>query len=282
MDETRYSDIYARETDSRIRHREFLLQGVEKLTLLNDTFMKIALNDIEACQYVIRILMDDPAIEIVEVRSQYRISKLVSKDAVLDILAEDTQGRVYNLEIQRKTTLDHARRTRRYNAMVDAEYLEKGKEYSEMPEVYVIYISETDIWKTWMTESPVEKYLKGQLTEYNDGQHTIYINAAINDGSPKAALMQYFKTCDPDDMSQGALSRRVHYLKREEGGIEEMCEYSERIFNGGREEGLREGRREGRWEERQAMIHLMRAQGIDEETIEKILENLKEEEAVSV
>ena len=282
MDETRHSDIYARETDSRIRHREFLLQGVEDLTLLDDTFMKIALNDIEACQYVIRILMDDPSIEIVEVRSQYRISKLVSKDAVLDILAEDTQGRVYNLEIQRKTTLDHARRTRRYNAMVDAEYLEKGKEYSEMPEVYVIYISETDIWKTWMTESPVEKYLKGQLTEYNDGQHTIYINAAINDGSPKAALMQYFKTCDPDDMSQGALYRRVRYLKREKGGIEEMGEYSERIFNGGREEGLREGRREGRWEERQAMIHLMRAQGIDEETIEKILENLKEEEAVSV
>ncbi|OUQ68105.1 hypothetical protein B5E53_06415 [Eubacterium sp. An11] len=282
MDETRHSDIYARETDSRIRHREFLLQGVEDLTLLDDTFMRIALNDIEACQHVIRILMDDPSIEIVEVRSQYRISKLVSKDAVLDILAEDTQGRVYNLEIQRKTTLDHARRTRRYNAMVDAEYLEKGKEYNEMPEVYVIYISETDIWKTRQTESPVEKHFKGQMTEYDDGQHTIYINAAINDGSPKAALMQYFKTCDPDDMSQGALSRRVRYLKREKGGIEEMCEYSERIFNGGREEGLREGRREGRWEERQAMIHLMRAQGIDEETIEKILENLKEEEAVSV
>ena len=274
MDETRHSDIYARETDSRIRHREFLLQGVEKLTLLDDTFMKIALNDIEACQHVIRILMDDPSIEIVEVRSQYRISKLVSKDAVLDILAEDTQGRVYNLEIQRKATLDHARRTRRYNAMVDAEYLEKGKEYSEMPEVYVIYISETDIWKTRQTESPVEKHFKGQMTEYDDGQHTIYINAAINDGSPKAALMQYFKTCDPDDMSQGALSRRVRYLKREKGGIEEMGEYSERIFNGGREEGRRE--------ERQAMIHLMRAQGIDEETIEKILENLKEEEAVSV
>ena len=274
MDETRHSDIYARETDSRIRHREFLLQGVEDLTLLDDTFMKIALNDIEACQHVIRILMDDLSIEIVEVRSQYRISKLVSKDAVLDILAEDTQGRVYNLEIQRKATLDHARRTRRYNAMVDAEYLEKGKEYSEMPEVYVIYISETDIWKTRQTESPVEKHFKGQMTEYDDGQHTIYINAAINDGSPKAALMQYFKTCDPDDMSQGALSRRVRYLKREKGGIEEMGEYSERIFNGGREEGRRE--------ERQAMIHLMRAQGIDEETIEKILENLKEEEAVSV
>ena len=57
-----------------------------------------------------------------------------------------------------------------------------------------------------------------------------------------------------------------------------MGEYSERIFNGGKEEGLREGRRE----ERQAMIHLMRVQGVDEETIEKILENLKEEEIVQV
>ena len=57
-----------------------------------------------------------------------------------------------------------------------------------------------------------------------------------------------------------------------------MGEYSERIFNGGREEGLREGRRE----ERQAMIRIMKTQGVDEETIEKILKNLKEEETVSV
>ena len=98
MSKVEHSDTYVRETDSRIKHREFLLQGVEKLTLLHDTFMKVALKDVEACQHVIRILMDDPTIEIVEVRSQYRISKLVSKDAVLDILAEDTQGRGYNLD----------------------------------------------------------------------------------------------------------------------------------------------------------------------------------------
>ena len=270
MSKVEYSDTYVRETDSRIGHREFLLQVIEKLTLLHDTFMKVVLKDVEACQHVIRILMDDPTIEIVEVRSQYRISKLVSKDAVLDILAEDTQGRVYNLEIQRKTTIDHARRTRRYSALVDAEYLEKGKEYNEMPEVYVIYISETDIWETQETESPVEKHLKEQIEEYNDGQHTIYINAAIDDGSPKAALMQYFKTSDPDDMSQGALSRRVRYLKREEGGIKEMCEYSERIFNGGKEEGRKE------------MIHLMREQGVDEAIIAKILASITEQETVKV
>ena len=224
MSKVEYSDTYVRETDSRIRHREFLLQGIEELTLLHDTFMKVALKDVEACQHVIRILMDDPTIEIVEVRSQYR--------------------------------------------------MEKGKEYNEMPEVYVIYISEADIWETRVTESPVERHLKGQIEEYNDGQYTIYINAAIDDGSPKAALMQYFKTCDPDDMSQGALSRRVHYLKREKGGIGEMCEYSERIFNGGKEEGLREGC--------EKMIRLMREQGVDEAIIEKIMASAAEQEPVKV
>ena len=104
MNRQEHSDTYARENESRIAHREFLLQGVEKLTLFHDTFMKVVLNDLEVCQYVIRILMDDPTIEIVDVRNQYRLARLTSKDSILDILAEDSRGRFYNLEIQRDTT----------------------------------------------------------------------------------------------------------------------------------------------------------------------------------
>ena len=37
MSRTEYSDTYRRESGSRITHREFLLQGMENLTLLNDT-----------------------------------------------------------------------------------------------------------------------------------------------------------------------------------------------------------------------------------------------------
>ncbi len=42
------------------------------------------------------------------------------------------------------------------------------------------------------------------------------MNAAVDDGSEIARMMQYFKTADPDDMSQGDLSSRVNFLKREE------------------------------------------------------------------
>lgn len=38
-----------------------------------------------------------------------------------------------------------------------------------------------------------------------------YVNAEINDGSDIAKMMDYFKTADPKDSSQGDLSARVHF-----------------------------------------------------------------------
>ena len=119
----------------------------------------------------------------------------------------------------------------------------------------------------------------------------IYVNAAVDDGSKKAALLHYFKTADPDDMSQGPLSRRVHYLKREEGGLNEMCEYSQRIYNGGKEEGLALGRRQGiseglqqgrREKEKEITekVLSLKEQGFDEEMIKKVLKTITEEEMV--
>ena len=69
-----------------------------------------------------------------------------------------------------------------------------------------------------------------------------------------------------------------------------MCEYSQRIYNGGKEEGLAQGRREGKLEGiseglqqgrrekellRNAMILSMKESGIDEAMIEKILRNVQ-------
>lgn len=175
-----------------------------------------------------------------EVRPQYRISKLTAHDAILNILAEDSQGRLINLEIQRKDTIDHARRTRFYTAMIDSECLEKGKEYNQMPDVHIIYISETDLWAAGKTVYKVEKRFEGTEHFYDDGIYITYVNAEVNDGSNIAALMDYFKTANPEDMSQGDLSARIHFLKCEEGGYQEMCEVSEKIYNEGKLESKKE------------------------------------------
>jgi len=52
--------------------------------------------------------------------------------------------------------------------------------------------------------------------------------------------MKYFKKADPADMSQGDLSRRIHFLKCEEGGFKVMCQITEKLVQEGIEEGKKE------------------------------------------
>ena len=114
--------------NGRLRAREKLLERVKNFTLLSDVFLSVALRDKAACQHVLRLLTGKEKLTVKAVRTQYRISKIISHDAILDVLAEDEKKRLYNLEIQRRDTVDHSRWTRFYGAMIDGEYLEKGKE----------------------------------------------------------------------------------------------------------------------------------------------------------
>lgn len=253
---------------SRIEARERRVEQMRSLTLMSDIFMSVALNDIPACQYVLRILTGIESLKVREVRTQYRISKIESRDAALDVLAEDASGKLYNLEIQQLDTVDHARRTRFYGSMIDSSYLEKGTTYADLPEVYIFYLSQTDIWRKKRTVYLVEKHFKDTDILYDDGLHVVYVNAAIDDGSKIADMMQYFKTSDPNDQTHGELSKRVHYLKRAEGGFSEMCEVSEKIFNEGKAEGRAEGREE---EKRETAITLFKM-GM---SIEKIAEAVR-------
>ena len=120
-----------KEGEAHIEAQEALVAEAMQFNLLSNVFMSVALDDIPACQHVLRVLLGKKDLKVTKIRSQYRISKLTSHDAILDILAEDSEGKLCNIEIQRADTLDHARRSRFYGAMIDSKYLEKGKMYDE-------------------------------------------------------------------------------------------------------------------------------------------------------
>ena len=141
-------------------------------------------------------------------------------------------------------------RIRYIGSLIDAEFLEKGAKYKELPDRIHFYISEKDIYHCGKVIYPVEKELGSTGLPYDDGVHIFFVNAAVDDGSRIAKLMKYFKTADPDDDSEGELSKRVRYLKREEGGVDIMCEVSEKIMEQGRKIGEEQGRKIG--EERKA------------------------------
>lgn len=248
--------------------RERMLKDLEQLTLLSDVFMSVVLSDLGACQHVVRILTGDHEIRLKSVRTQYVISKAVTRGARLDVLAEEQKSTLYHLEIENTDTMDHPRRTRFYGALTDSELLRKGAGYSALPDRRIFYISRTDIWKKGYTVYEEEKRFRQTGLLHEDGAHVTYVNAAVDDGSRIAKLMRYFRTADPLDDSEGALSKRVRFLKTEEGGREIMCEIMEKI----REEGRKEGRKSGFLESsRKTALNLDRM-GMPEETIARAVE----------
>ena len=253
--------------ESSLNARERRVAEARALNLFSDTFLSVALNDAAACQHVLRILTGIPDLTVKEIRTQYHISNITSHDAILDVFAEDSKGKLYNIEIQRKDTVDHARRTRFYTSMIDSESLAKGTTYAEMPDVYIVYISETDLWHLGKTVCPVRKIFDGTRIPYEDGIHILYVNAAVDDGSDAAKLMRYFRTSDPRDMSQGALSRRIHFLKQEEGGYQIMCDISEKWFKEGEEAGLKAGRKAGSVSQAKKTVYNMAKAGLSIESI---------------
>lgn len=92
--------------------REERVREIQKFTMLSDVFMSVALEDIPACEHVLRIFTGKKELTLRSVKTQYSISKIATKSVRLDVLAEDKCGALYAIEVQRKASVDHARRVR--------------------------------------------------------------------------------------------------------------------------------------------------------------------------
>ena len=256
---------------SRMEGLKRRVEEARKFNLLSDTFMSVALRDRAAAQEVIRTFTGIPDLRIVSLSTQVRLPRMVAHDAILDVVAEDSTGRVYNIEVQQADNQDHARRVRYYESMLDTTCLEKGTSYEKLPELYVIYLSEKDLWRGGKTLYTVEKKLSGTDIPYDDGVHITYANAEVKDGTEIARTMQYFKESDPMDQSHGALSKRVHYLKCEEGGYQEMCEVAEKIYKEGVTVGHTEGLAEGEMKKAKETAFMLADRGMSTSDIAEII-----------
>ena len=213
--------------NSLIANIEELLKQIQAMNLFDDIFTSVVFKDEGACLHLVRQLMQNPKLNIIAFRTQDAIPMLISKSPRLDITAEDDKGTLYEIEIQRVEEPAPARRVRYYSSVMDSELLRKGVSYDKLPEVYLFYLSQKDIWQKGQTVYKLEQSLRfgDELMPYENGLHTLYVNAAIDDGSNIAKLMQYLKTAKAGDTSQGALSAHVNYLKSPEGGRAKMGEF---------------------------------------------------------
>ena len=122
--------------DSEIKH------VIRSLCMMNNRFMNFMLDDNkEAAQVFLRIILGDDKIKVKNVRIQSFIQNIYGHSSQLDILAQDSKGRYFNVEVQRSDEGAPARRARFYSSILDTHFLQPGKLYEELPDTYVIFIT---------------------------------------------------------------------------------------------------------------------------------------------
>lgn len=177
-------------------------ERIQNLHLMDDDFMRIFLADNkEATELVVRTIIGKDDIEVVEVVARSSVDD-IGRSVQLDILAKDSQGALYNIEIQRNKDGASPKRLRYHSSILDATALERDEDFTKLPEKYVIFITEDDYWKKGkpfyrFANMLVDDDLKLCL---NDGQHYIYVNGAYVDNTPLGKLMQDFRQKNPAKM----------------------------------------------------------------------------------
>ena len=128
--------------------------------------------------------------------------------------AVDGEGRPINIEVQNAAKGASPRRARFHSAVIDNHSLEKGQDFDELPDHYILFITGEDILGLGRMIYTIHRYIDGELQPFDDGSHIIYVNtSAQDDGSDLAKLIHDLRCPNPDKMHFPNLAARVEQEK---------------------------------------------------------------------
>ena len=213
------------------QHQEDL-QRLRGFRLLDDDFLtKCFEGDTKYIQLVLRIVLEMPDLLVVDVRTQVFVENLLNRSVRLDVLATDSIGRKINVEIQRSDKGAGWKRARYNSSMMDANLLRKGEKFNELPETYVVFITEHDVIGKGRPLYHIGRYIFDTNESFDDGSHILYVNGAYRDETPIGKLMHDFSCTVPDDMYYDELAERVRFFKESKEGVAIMCKAMEDMRN---------------------------------------------------
>lgn len=226
------------------QHSEKDLARIRAYRLIDDTFMTVVFQDRACTQLLIRRILQRDDLEVIWVRTQQELKNLWGRSARLDILASDSRGGLYNIEVQRDDSGAVRRRARYNSSLLDVHITEPGEDYGALAETYVIFITENDIFGRRLPLYHIERMVRETGESFEDGEHILYVNGRYRGDDPLGALMRDFFRSDPAEMEDPILAQNVRYYKEDPKGVEHMCRIAEEIKAEGRAEGRVEGRTE--------------------------------------
>ncbi len=221
-----------------------MMERIQGLRLMDDDFMTIVFSgDNKLTEFLLRILLDRTDLTVKQSLTQKEKHNIFGRSVRLDILAVDTEGKQYNIEIQRADKGASKKRARYNLSMIDSHSLQKNDDFSALSETYIIFITVNDIYKKGDPIYKVKQIIEtidGTILPFDNGVNTIYVNGAYNGENAIGWLMHDFRESNADKMHYAEIAERVRFHKQENGEVNTVCRAFEEYGNEREEKAKRE------------------------------------------
>lgn len=201
---------------------------VKKLRPIDDVFFEALAQNVEVCQEILRVILEDDKLVVTEVITQCSEKNIYGRSVRLDALCILGTGEKCNIEVQRSDNDDHLRRARFNASSITVKSSNTKDRFEDITDVCIMYISQFDIFNEDRTIYHIDKVIRESGTVVDDGLREIFVNTAVNDGSTIAELMACFLVESVNNPKFPKLSKEVKRLKESKGGLDSMCEIMER------------------------------------------------------
>ena len=223
------------------QQRQEDLQRLRDLRPIDDDFMRCLFKDnIPLAELVLRVITDKPDLMVTSCETQKDMKRLAGAHSLcLDAYGTDSDGKKYDMEIQRQEKGADPHRARYHSSVMDVENLHSGQAFKDLPDTYTIFITEKDFYGMDEPVYQIERINLATGKPFEDGEHILYVNGEYRGESRIGKLMHDFNCTRADDMHFELMADRTRYLKENPKGVSEMC----RIMEDMRNESIQEEKR---------------------------------------
>lgn len=224
------------------------LKTYDELTFADDfMFCKILQNNPDLCKELTELILGREIGSIANIERQHPIEITADGHGVrFDIYMKDDRNTRYDIEMQTSHLPELPKRTRYYQSMIDLEALERSKNYLDLPNSYVIFISLNNPFASY----GLHRYTFTSCCEENtklrleDGATRIFVSAEGDKNDDISDDMRSFLLYLTDQSTDSDLTRKLEDAvqrakTRREWSVEYMTLYEKMMIE--REKGREEG-----------------------------------------
>ena len=220
------------------------LNILEKLRPIDNEFMQVLFRSEKCVELLVKTIFGDD-VSVVKFKTEDKRKNLGGRSIWMDIVATLSDGKIVNIEMERSIENATPLRARYHASILDSSKSYPKQKWHKLPEMYVIFICEKDVFNTKQLVNHVQRTMdNGDL--FKDKLHIIYLNASIQDESPLGLLMHDLMCEDPDNMHYKVLRKRVSHFKKTKGGRKKMCKELKKLVEEENKKAEKRGEKQGK------------------------------------